>query len=412
MQEIKVTCKGANTIEFTKLKAFQGNLKDLSKENYAKLKKEILELGFTEPVSVWKKNEVFFILNGHQRIRTLSKMKEEGFKIPKVPINIIEAKDKKEAKKKILALTSQYGEMTGQGLREFMEEAGLEFEEIKDSFRFPEIDFDNFQDEFFEGTGTQGLTDEDLVPEKVEPRTKIGDLYQLGNHRLLCGDSTDEKHVEKLMAGEKVDMVYSDPPYGIDEETDRAFASRTRKAKGNTFDKIIGDDSIDTAVRVYGRADIKAPIVVYWGGNYYAHVLPASPCWIVWDKRVEENQRDMNSDCELAYVKHPNKKSARIFRHLWKGMIKGSEQGQARVHPTQKPIALAEWCFDELAPTAINVLDFFGGSGSTLIACEKTQRKCYMMEIDPHYCDVIVQRWENFTGLKANLIESGKKEKR
>lgn len=245
---------------------------------------------------------------------------------------------------------------------------------------------------------------EDEVPEHVDPTAKLGDIYQLGRHRLMCGDSTSIDAVETLMAGEKADMVFTDPPYGIDEETDRAFASRTRKAKGNTFSKIIGDDSIDTALAAFSISDSMSETVCYWGGNYYAHKLPPSPAWVVWDKRVEENQRDMNSDCELAYVKHPSKESVRIFRHLWKGMIKGSEHGQGRVHPTQKPIALAEWCFTELDPKGNSVLDLFGGSGSTLIACEKTNRRCFMMELDPRYIDVIVARWEKYTGKKATLL--------
>lgn len=249
--------------------------------------------------------------------------------------------------------------------------------------------------------------DEDEVPTvPEEPRTKLGDLYVLGSHRLLCGDSTSITDVERLMGGEKADMVFTDPPYGIDEETDRDFASRTRMCKGNSFSKIIGDDSIDTALSAFSVASSLSDTVCYFGGNYYAHKLPPSPCWIVWDKRIEESQRDMNSDCELAYVKHPKKESVRIFRHLWKGMIKGSENGQARVHPTQKPIALAEWAFDELAPKSSVVVDLFGGSGSTLIACEKTNRKCFMMELDPHYCDVIVSRWEKFSGKKAELMNA------
>jgi DNA modification methylase len=254
----------------------------------------------------------------------------------------------------------------------------------------------------------EGLTDPDAVPEQVEPRTKPGDLWLLGEHRLLCGDSTNVQHVERVMAGEKADVAYTDPPYGIDEETDRVEHVKTFKkqgvAKKGKYAKIAGDTSIETAVAAFGLIEaLGVPTVVYWGGNYYAHELPNSPCWVVWDKRVEESQRDLNSDCELAWVKHPHKASVRIFRHLWKGMIKASERGEARVHPTQKPVALAEWCLTELAADGKAVLDLFLGSGSTLIACEKTGRRCFGMEIDPRYCDVIVARWEAFTGKKASL---------
>lgn len=148
---IQIKCKGADALYIDQLEPFQGNLKELSKENYEKLKKEILELGFSEPMSVWSHNGKFLLLNGHQRHRVLMQMKTEGFDVPKVPVNFVEAADVKEAKKKILALTSQYGEITKDGLYEFMNEADLAFPEIENSFRFPEIDFESFKDEFFQG---------------------------------------------------------------------------------------------------------------------------------------------------------------------------------------------------------------------------------------------------------------------
>src|SRR5690606_26338161 len=116
-------------------------------------------------------------------------------------------------------------------------------------------------------------------------------------------------------------------------------------------------------------APFNIPVMVFSGANHYCHAIPETANWLVWDKREEDKQRDGNSDCELAWVKS-NAKSVRIFRYLWKGMIKASEHGEGRVHPTQKPVALAEWCFNEYAENAKNVLDLFGGSGSTLIACE------------------------------------------
>jgi len=125
----------------------------------------------------------------------------------------------------------------------------------------------------------------------------------------------------------------------------------------------------------------------------------------VWDKQREGNTF---SGAELAYVN----KGVRVdvFRHMWHGMVKASEHGQKRVHPTQKPTALAKWCFDNYGKPQ-TVLDLFGGSGSTLIACEETKKNCLMMELDPKYCDVIVKRWENFTGKKAELVELSELEK-
>lgn len=145
---VEIKCKGADALFIDQLEPFQGNLKELSKANYEKLKKEILELGFSEPVSVWPYNGKFLLFNGHQRVRTLQTMKTEGFDIPKIPVSFVDAKDVKEAKKKILALTSQYGEMTSQGLYEFMNDAELTMTDVKNSFRFPEIDFEKFNREF------------------------------------------------------------------------------------------------------------------------------------------------------------------------------------------------------------------------------------------------------------------------
>lgn len=244
----------------------------------------------------------------------------------------------------------------------------------------------------------EGLTDPDDVPEPPkEPKTVLGDIYELGGHRLLCGDSTQIDSVERLMNDQKADMVFTDPPYGINEKTDRAYAAPSRISKGGTFRKIIGDETIDAAVDCWNLIQGLSPrLQIWWGANHYSNKINGSPSWIVWDKRVEEKEHDFNSDCELAWCSGFNK-SVRIFRHKWKGLIKASEHGEKRVHPTQKPIALAEWCFENYGDP-VSVIDLFLGSGSTLIACEKTNRRCFGMELDPRYCDTIVTRWVRFTG--------------
>ena len=243
----------------------------------------------------------------------------------------------------------------------------------------------------------------DLLPD--DPTTKLNDIWILGKHRLMCGDSTQIESVEKLLNHEKIDMVFTDPPYGIDEPTDRRGRPRmSGVAKGRVYKKVLGDADTSIAIDAYNLCQtLDIPIMVWWGANYYCHALKESGNWLVWDKRIDEKNDDNNSDGELAWVQS-NYKSVRIFRHLWKGMIKASEHGEARVHPTQKPVALAEWCFEKYDDSVINILDLFGGSGSTLIACEKTKRKCFMMELDPAYCDVIIQRWEKLTGKKATLL--------
>lgn len=252
----------------------------------------------------------------------------------------------------------------------------------------------DMSDKEFEG-------DPDEIPEVIEPIAKLGQIYKLGEHRLMCGSSTELSNVEKLIDKNKIDFVHTDPPYGINEEGDRS--SRGGITQGNSLKSFV-DDSTSYAVDAFNICEgLNIKTHVWWGANYYCHSLPQQNNWLVWDKRVEDKQSDMNSDAELAWVKNKNN-SVRIFRHLWKGLIKASERQEKRVHPTQKPVALAEFCFEKYDKDAKNVLDLFGGSGSTLIACEKTNRKCFMMELDPHYVDVIIARWEKFTGKKAELL--------
>jgi len=151
IKEIRIACTGAATLELEQIEPFQGNLKDLSKENYNKLRKQILELGFSEPMSVWKTPEgKYMAINCHQRLRVLTEMKRaEGFKIPRLPVSFIEAETEHEAKKKILALTSQFGELTSAGLFEFASLNNIDLPTLED-FRFPEINMDNFKAEFFD----------------------------------------------------------------------------------------------------------------------------------------------------------------------------------------------------------------------------------------------------------------------
>lgn len=251
---------------------------------------------------------------------------------------------------------------------------------------------------------------EDDVPEVKESIVKPGDIWQLGRHRLMCGDSTSIDAVEKLMGGEKSDMVFTDPPYGMsvvkkdgnNNGLGEAIDGVVGVAARGKYRPVIGDDSTQTAIDAYNLCrGMNIQGLIFWGAQFYAEALEPSAGWIVWDK---ENGEGFFADGELAWSNFD--KQVRFFRHQWKGMIRDSERGQKRVHPTQKPIALAEWCFENYGNPK-SILDLFGGSGSTLIACEKTNRKCFMMELDPHYCAVIVERWQKYTGKKAERIENG-----
>lgn len=249
--------------------------------------------------------------------------------------------------------------------------------------------------------------DFDCTPPE-EPKTVLGDLYEIGEHRLLCGDSTDVDSVLKLIDKNKKFSIYTDPPYGINLDGDNSNrGTNTSLMKGGLNLKSFKDDTIQYAVDAFNITREFNPLKeVWWGANYYCHHLPQTNNWLVWDKRVEEKMRNTNSDCELAWVKDGHN-SVRIFRHLWNGLIKASERGEKRVHPTQKPIELASYCFNAYEMGNI-ILDLFGGSGATMVACHQTKRNCLMMEFEPHYCDVIVNRMlklDNTLTVKRNGVD-------
>lgn len=245
--------------------------------------------------------------------------------------------------------------------------------------------------------------DEDAVPTKPRrAQTRLGDIYQLGDHRLMCGDSTSLKDVSKLMGRSSADLVFTDPPYGINAvSADGKVGGGTKQAPAKTYRPVLGDESTVVARGAYKVIEtLKIPKLVIWGGNYFTDFLPPSPCWLIWDKQRPEGLTF--ADGEVAWTNFTS--PLKFIRHRWDGYHKASERGQDRVHPTQKPAFLGEWCIKEYGEGAKNVLDLFGGSGSTLIACEKTGRAAFLMELDAGYCDVIVSRYEQFTGKKAKLL--------
>ncbi len=411
---IKISCQGAVNLPIDEFVHFQGNLKDLSEENYLKLRKEIMELGYSEPVSVWKHDGKTFLLNGHQRIRTLRKMKEEGFEIPNIPANLIDAFDLKEAKKKVLALTSQYGEMTREGLYEFMSEADLSMDDIESSFRFPEIRMDDFKTEYFDEPVKLGLCDEDELPEKVEPRACAGDVYRLGSHRLMCGDATKIDHVKTLMGTDLADMVWTDPPYNV------AYEGKTKEALTIQNDEMSAENFYQFLYDAYsGMLMYTKP----GGAIYVAHAdsegmnfrrAMTESGWLIkqcliWVKQsLVMGRQDYHWKHEpILYGWAPGASHNWYSDRKQTTVLEFDRPHRNAEHPTMKPIELIEYCIGNSCVSKGMVLDLFGGSGSTMIACEKTHRSARLMELDPKYCDVIIARWEKFTGDKAELIYSG-----
>ena len=259
---------------------------------------------------------------------------------------------------------------------------------IKDNVGFGEWDWDMLANEWdidaledwglelpFDNTVLEAEEDDYEVPNEIHTDIVLGDLIEIGNHRLLCGDSTDSDAVARLMDGQKADMVFTDPPYGMNAVT------KSGVLKERYGSDILGDNDTNAAKDSFNLIYSLYPdaLHIWWGANYYSSCLPDSECWIVWDKN---NGGSDQTDCELAWSN---------ARSVVRQYTKASEKTN-RVHPTQKPVELISWAFNKFCDNAKLISDFFLGSGSTMVAAHQLNRKCYGMELDPKYCQVIVDR--------------------
>jgi DNA modification methylase len=283
----------------------------------------------------------------------------------------------------------------------------------------------NFElDDLLDWGFDKGELDLDLwagdAPEDVEPQidkaeelrekwqVQTGQLWQLGEHRLICGDCTDKAVVDRLMGGERADMIFTDPPYGIDLDTDwsKMTGPNTKIVRNiNTFNKVIGDDKpFDPTFifELFGYCDE----IFMWGADYYYDKLPKGT-FLVWDKRVtEELDRMYGSHFEILWSKNKHRKE--IIRYIWAGFLGHNKtlDSDRKVHPTQKPVGLMIEILNKYSKDNWIVVDPFLGSGTTLIACERLGRKCRAVEISPAYCAVSIQRWVDVTGGVPELLSS------
>jgi DNA modification methylase len=353
------------------------NSRTHSDAQVAQIAASIKEFGWTNPILVDGTNG---IIAGHGRLLAARKL---GY----TEVPVIELENMTDSQKKAYVIADNQLAMNAGWDTSMLT---LELGDLKEAgFSLDILGFDPKElDTLLEPEQVDGLTDEDAVPDiPEEPVTKLGDIYQLGNHRLMCGDSTSIDAVERLMNGVYPDLIHTDPPYGMNA------VSKSSVLKKNYKIDIMGDDTPDVAKDsfklIYGMYPEAKQI--WWGANYYCSVLPDSECWLVWDKN---NGQSDQTDCELAWAN---------FRSVVRQFTKASEKTN-RVHPTQKPVELMEWIIKRFNLSAKTIADYFGGSGSTLIAAEKHNITAYIMEFDPRFCDVIVKRWEDFTGKKAVLL--------
>jgi len=245
--------------------------------------------------------------------------------------------------------------------------------------------------------------DVDKELEDIVPVTELGDIWQLGNHRIICADCSDKCSIDKLIQTENIDIIITDPPYGMNLDTDwsdaktvNQFLQDKKVNGGHKYDKVIGDNTDFNPSLILDN--FNCPEIFLFGADYYCQQLPKNGSWLVWDKRVEESlDSGYGSLFELIWSKAKHKRE--IIRVKWFGIFGTEKQDiKNRVHPTQKPLALLHWLLDRHSDENNIIFDPFLGSGSTLIACEQTNRICYGVEIDPRYIDIICKRYLGFTG--------------
>jgi DNA modification methylase len=333
-------------------------------------------------------NKDMIVLGGNMRLKAC---KEAGLK----EIPIIKAED-----------------LTEEQQREFI---------IKDNVGYGEWDWELIANEWdtqklnewgldipdFKAEEIEAVEDDYEIPEELKTDIVLGDLIEIGEHRLLCGDSTDSDQVAKLMNGQKADMVFTDPPYGMKLDADYSgMKSDIFKGGigGKKYDNIKGDheDFTEELINTIFACFDDCKEIFIWGADYFAELLPNKNdgSWVVWDKRANGNDdiaQDKSSDkmygstFELCWSKNKHKRE--IARVKWAGIFgMPSQDTKGRVHPTQKPIELANWFFNKWGKDNDLVADLYLGGGTTMVAAHQIKRKCYGMELDPKYCQVIVDR--------------------
>lgn len=418
-------------MDLSNLKANPKNPRKVTDKKLSALKKSLQEFGDLGGIVFNKRTGQ--IVGGHQRLEVFKKLgkgtvvlerkretptkngtlNEGRIEIGEESFSYREV-DWDEAREKAanIAANKGAGEWDLPQLGEwFAELKGLDFD--LDLTMFDEDE----RKQFFKDAGqVEGLTDPDEIPEQVDTRCKPGDLWLLGNHRILCGDSTDVLQVERLMGGEKAQTFFTDPPYGdnvggLSPKTSKEKVPGKGLIKRTSF--IANDNKIDWLEGVFNLVphflEAKSTKMVFFKWDKYVDILnmaiafgkPSALC--VWDRVRRANNffrfQPQHELC-LHWGSQEDKKESLSLANVWH---EPKEMENKQLHPTVKPIAILEPAIRVTTNIGSVVLDLFLGSGSTLIACEKTSRRCFGMELDPEYCDTILSRWEKFTGKTATL---------
>ena len=374
-------------VKISKVKGNPDNPRIIKNDKFKKLVKSIQEFPEMLKLRPIVVDEDMMVLGGNMRLKA---SKDAGLK--EVWIEVAEGLTEEQKKEFIVKDNVGFGEWEWDMLANEW-----------DSVQLAEWGLDVWENED-DKIAEAGLIEDDEIPEVKESKVKRGDIWQLGEHRIMCGDSTSSDDVAKLMNGEKADMVFTDPPYGV------SYQSNMR-TKTDKFDVLENDDNFITEwinnLPLYSNGFVFVwtswKVLKQW--IEFCEGIGDLSNIIVWDKGgggIGDLKKTFSTDYEVALVYH---RGAEIIgKRLGSVWSVGKDSASCYLHPTQKPVDLAVMAIENILQRNKIVLDLFLGSGSTLIAAEKLNRKCYGMELDEKYCDVIIERWEQFTGLKAEKI--------
>lgn len=375
------------------LQGYDKNPRKFTDKGLKDLKKSLQNCGDANIITINADNTV---LGGHARLTVMKQLGYTEVDV-KVPFELLNEKQVQEVVVRLNANTA--GEWDLDKLQ-----ADFELDELQEWGL--DIEFETLEEE-------KAIV-EDEVPEEVETRAKRGDIWQLGEHRLMCGDSTSITDIEKLMNGTKADMVFTDPPYGVSYTGGVIHGNEINKDHKRRMLKNDDKDIYCEFIPLLNKViDDGAIYIFYATCNSYELLKPLHDnhielnSIIVWNK-INTGYADMNSNYKnkyepCVYCKRKGKKLNFVGATNECTVWDIEKDRDNKLHPTQKPIEVPARAIRNSSVINNIVLDLFGGSGSTLIACEQLNRKCYMMELDEHYCDVIITRWENLTGQKAVL---------
>ena len=399
-------------IDINKLSSDGKNPNKMTKKQHAALNHSIGKYGFIIPIIT---NKDLLIADGEQRWTVAKSMGLKQVPVVVLPIKDVDRRILRQVLNKLRGEHEQLLDLDEYKL--IFADGGKD--ELKSLLAMQDKEF-HFVNEYIRGLGLPEQNDE--IPTKVSSIVKRGDLWTLGKHRLLCGDSTKEDEVKRLMNGKKADMVFTDPPYntGMTEKSQSQPNKRLESKNGSTrlshmFNDSFTDEEwqlfISKFTKIYYeilKDDAVAYICLDWRRNHelIPHIKNAGFTLsniIVWDKMIHGLGSDYKYTYEVINVckkGNPELNTHQGYREYSDVWHIERKIGKDEDHATKKPIELCERAIRHVLNVTV-VVDLFGGSGSTLLSCERLNKQCFMMELDERYCDVIIARWENLTGKKA-----------